>query len=158
MPAIAATRRELHFTRIDEILTDIDRLSRGKFHTIGNWTFPQIVDHLARAIQASIDGFGFQAPWWARKIVAPLLKNSILTKPMWSGFKLPETAKALMPDSEITLAAAIDKLKQAVARFQQEHKRAPHPFLGLMPPREYELLHLRHSELHLSFVVPDEIA
>ncbi|MFN5799079.1 MAG: DUF1569 domain-containing protein [Planctomyces sp.] len=32
--------------------------------------------------------------------------------------------------------------------------RAPHPGFGRMTHQEWLLLHLRHSEMHLSFAIP----
>jgi hypothetical protein len=154
----STARRELHYTHIDAILADAQHMAGGKFRTIGQWTFPQILDHLAKSFVASIDGFGFRAPWFARVLIAPFMKNSFLTKTMRAGFKLPQSAKALHPDSDLDLPAALDRLKQAIARYKQEQHHEPHPFLGNLAPQEYDSLHMRHSELHLSFVVPDETA
>ncbi|HEY3965451.1 MAG TPA: DUF1569 domain-containing protein [Planctomycetaceae bacterium] len=149
-------RREIHYTRIDEILADVERLANHKFTTVGKWTYPQILDHLAKTFIASVDGFGFKAPWFARVLIAPFLKNSFLTKPAKPGFNLPKSGKGLLPDSDIAMPAALERLKQAIARYKQEPQRAPHPFLGMLATQEYDSLHLRHSELHMSFVVPDE--
>src|SRR5258707_1208611 len=98
--AHAATRREVHYASLDEFQSDAEHLAKGKFRTIGNWSYQEILDHLARTLTASVDGFGFQAPWWARVLIAPLMKNSFLTKTMKPGFKLPEAARALMPSKD----------------------------------------------------------
>lgn len=155
---VTVARREIHYTRLDEILADAERLAGMKFRTVGQWTYPQILDHLTKTFIASVDGFGFKAPWFARVLVAPFMKNSFLTKPAKPGFNLPEVGKGLLPDSEATLPAALDRLKLAMARYKAETQRAPHPFLGMLASQEYDSLHLRHSELHMSFVVPDETA
>src|SRR5580765_5808982 len=151
-------RRQLRYDSLDEILADAERLAESNFRTVGQWTFPEILDHLAKTFCASIDGFGLQAPWFARVLIAPFAKNSFLTKTMKAGFKLPPSAKALFPDPDLDLPAALDRLKREIARYQQQPQRAPHPFLGLLAPQEYDSLHKRHSELHLSFVVADETA
>jgi hypothetical protein len=102
-----------------------------------------------------MDGFGFKAPGWARLLIAPLMKNSFLTKTMKSGFKLPTTARALMPAGNLSVPVAMANLRQALARFGSEAARAEHPFLGKLASQEWKSLHLRHAELHMSFVVPD---
>jgi hypothetical protein len=155
---ISKARREIHYTSLDDFLSDANRTAKTQFHTVGNWTYPQILDHLARSFTASLDGFGFKAPWFARVFIAPLVKNSFLTKTMRAGFKLPARAKALLPEAELDLTAALDKLRNALARFENEPQRAPHPFLGNLASQEYVSMHLRHCELHMSFVVPDETA
>jgi hypothetical protein len=151
-----AARRVVHYTSIDELLTDAELVAGQKFRTVGKWSFPQILDHLARTFTASVDGFGFQAPWFARALIAPFMKNTFLTKTMKAGFNLPKSAKALFPDADLALPAALDRLKQSIARYREAPQRAPHPFLGMLAAQEYDSLHLRHSELHMSFVVPDE--
>ena len=156
--AATATRRPLRFNHVDEILAEVERLAAGKVKTSGNWTFPQILDHLTKSMNATIDGFGFQAPWIARKIIAPLLKNSIITKGMRAGFKLPADGQGLIPDPQIDLATALEQYRKAFARLKTEKKREPHPFLGSLSSQEYESLNMRHSELHLSFVESDETA
>lgn len=157
-PSLAGNRRDVHFAHIDEILADAERLAGSGFRTVGKWTYPQILDHLARTFTASVDGFGFQAPWFARILIAPLVKNSFLTRTMRAGFHLPKSASGLFPDAGLTLPAALDRLKQAILRYQHETQRAPHPLLGKLARQEYDSLHLRHSELHMSFVVADETA
>lgn len=151
-------RRTLRYANLDEILADAEQLSKQKLRTIGRWTYPQILEHLAKSVTASIDGYGFQAPWFARVLIAPLVKNSILSKGMRPGFTLPKTAAPIIPGGELSIPAALDNLRKALARFQTESQRSPHPFLGKLASQEYTALHLRHAELHMSFVVPEGAA
>jgi len=151
---LADGRRRLRFQSLHEVLADAERLAAGPVQTLGQWTFPQIVQHIADAMRGSLDGFGFQAPWLARTLIAPLVKNSLLTKGMKPGFKLPDSAQSLLPAKDVTLDAAMDCLRKVVARFESEQPQAPHPFLGKLASQEHHSLHMRHSELHLSFVVP----
>ena len=65
-----AERRNLSFSRLDEVMPDVDRLLAGH-RTVGNWSLGQICNHLAKGIQGSIDGFdvthpGSFASRWAR--------------------------------------------------------------------------------------------
>jgi len=148
-------RRELCYGSLDEVLADAERLAKGKVRTLGQWTYPQILDHLGKSIVASMDGYGFKAPWLVRVFIAPLAKNSFLTKPMKPGFKLPSSATAILPGSDVSLQATLEGLRKAIARLKVEPSRAPHPFLGSLADQEYTALHLRHSELHMGFVVPE---
>src|ERR1051325_9466652 len=104
----AAPRREIRYSSLDELLTDADQLCITKIRTLGAWSYPQILDHLSRAIVASLDGFGFKAPWFARVLIAPFAKNSMLTKTMSPGFKLPKSATRIIPDADLSLAVAFD--------------------------------------------------
>jgi hypothetical protein len=148
-------RREVRYESLDEVMADAERLAGGKVRTLGQWSYPQILDHLGKSVLASIDGYGFKAPWVARVFIAPLMKNSFLTKPMKPGFKLPSSASAILPAAEVSLQAALEGLRKAIARLKVEPSRAPHPFLGSLADQEYTALHLRHSELHMSFVIPE---
>jgi hypothetical protein len=154
--ASVSARRVVHYACLEEFQADAERLAGIEHRTVGQWSYPQILDHLSRTIVASIDGFGFQAPWFARKLIAPFVKNSFLTKPMRAGFRLPARAASILPGNDLSLPAAIEKLHSALARFATEPQRAEHPFLGKLASQESTSLQLRHAELHMSFVVPEE--
>ncbi len=151
-----ARRQDVHYEELSEVLADARSLAARPHTTVGKWTFAQIVEHLARAIDACFDGFGFKAPWFARALIAPFLKNSFLIKPMRAGFKLPQNADSLQPPADADLNEAINHLERAIARFDEETPSQPHPFFGRMAAQEVEMLQLRHSEMHMSFVVPTE--
>ncbi len=152
---VTPARRQVRYESLDDFLADAERLSKTPIHTVGKWSYPQILDHLARTVTASIDGFGFKAPTWARLLIAPFVKNSFLTKTMKAGFNLPKRASALIPTSELTVPAAIENLRNSLVRFRKEPAEAEHPFFGKLASQEWNSLHLRHAELHMSFVVPD---
>ena len=150
-----STRRTVRYSTLSDVVQDAEHLI-GNHHTVGNWSFGQNCQHLAKAMIASIDGFGFKAPWWARWFIAPIVKNSILIKPMKPGFKLPKSGAALLPDDHVTAEEGLRQLKAAVERLSHEPANAPHPLLGKMASEEVMQLHLRHCELHMSFIVPGE--
>lgn len=150
-----SARRTTRYSTLSEVVQDAEYLL-GNHHTVGNWSFGQICQHLAKTMNAAIDGYGFMAPWWARWLIAPWVKNSFLTKPMRPGFKLPKAAAALLPDDSITADDGLRQLKAAVERLSHETPTAPHPFLGKQASEEAIQAQLRHCELHMSFIVPGE--
>lgn len=152
--AAKTQRRSLQFTTLDEVRDDIEAIAAGSYATVGNWSFAQILDHLGSAMNASIDGFSFRASWVVRWLVAPFIKNSILTKQMKPGFKLPRKFSSYLPAAECTMDESLPKVLNAIQRFEDETPTAEHPFFGKMASEEWMNLHLRHAELHLSFVVP----
>jgi hypothetical protein len=154
MSTATAARREVHYASLDEFQADVERLTNGKFRTVGNWSFPQILDHLAKTMKCSLDGFGFRAPWFIRA-AAPFIKNSFLTKPMKAGFRLPKKMSALLPANNLSLPAAFDNVRNVIARCQSETPQGAHPVFGKLAGQEWTSLHLRHAELHMSFVVPE---
>ena len=153
--ALAPTRRDLHFRTLDEILDDVRQLSSAPRRMLGRWTDAQIIQHLAIAVNMSFDGYGFRSPWPIR-LAAHMVKNRILTGRMPAGIRLPRRGAAMLPAPEASWDAAVEQLERAIGRFAAETPAQPHPVLGRLTRMEYELLHLRHAELHLSFIVPAE--
>lgn len=150
-----SARRTVYFSAFSEVVQDAEHLL-GNHHTVGNWSFGQICQHLAKTMNAMIDGFGFMAPWWARWFIAPFVKNSLLIKPMKPGFKLPKAGAKLLPDESVTGEEGLRQLKAAIERLTHEIPSAPHPFLGKLASEEVVQLQLRHCEMHMSFIVPGE--
>lgn len=150
-----SARRTVHYATLSEVVQDAEHLI-GNHHTVGNWSFGQICQHLAKAMTASIDGFGFQAPWFVRWLISPMMKNSSLIKPMKPGFKLPKNATSLLPDDSVTAEEGLRQLKAGIERLSHESPTAPHPVFGRMAGEEVMQIHLRHCEMHMSFIVPGE--
>jgi hypothetical protein len=151
MATATAARREIRYQSFDDFVSDAERAVREKSRTTGNWSLGQILEHLARANDRLIDGFGFQAPFPFR-IVGPLFKNRILDRGMTPGFNLSKTGSALLVPDETETGAAFEHLRNSVKRLQSETKRSPHPFFGRLTIDESNRLSLRHAELHMSFV------
>lgn len=147
-------RRELSYHKLSDVLEDAEQLAKGEYRTTGKWSFGQIMWHLGATYEASFRGFPFKVPWWARTFIAPFVKKGFLTNPMKSGFQLSEKAASLIPSDELTTEEGLEKLKAALKLFETESPTQPHPFFGKMTPDEWVQIHLRHAELHLSFVWP----
>ena len=149
-------RRQLRFERLDDILADIDHLqSSSNLKTLGNWSVDQILNHLAKAMTKSIDGFDTSMPAPLRLLMRVLMKRRILNKGMTPGFKLPARAAAEMQTPSVSAAEAFANLRRTIDRLRTETTRAPSPFLGRLTADEWNRLHCRHCELHLSFLVPE---
>ena len=148
------SRRTVRYSTLSDIVQDAEAVI-GNHHTVGHWTFGQICQHLAKTMNACFDGFGFQAPWIARWLIAPFVKNSLLIKPLKPGFKLPASGKAMLPDDHVSAEEGLRQMSAAIERFAHEIPTAPHPFLGAMASEEVVQLQLRHAELHMSFIVPN---
>jgi len=156
MATAEIARRKLRFESLDELLHEAEQMAGRPHRTTGKWTYGQILSHLAKGCDACFDGFGgFRVPWWARWLIAPLVKRRFLTKAMRAGIRVPLQETTLMPEPDVSVEQALVHLRQALARFKSEAPSKPHPFLGrLRNKEEYVALMLRHSELHLSFVHP----
>ena len=147
-------RREIVYGTLQDFLDDVRQLAEIEVTTLGNWSFAQILEHLARAIDSSIDGFSFQSHWLVRTLAAAFLKNRLLTTKMKPGVNLPRRASSYLPEPEVELHDAREHLEAAAQRLLTTAPTARHPYLGRMSDREWLALHLRHAELHMSFVLP----
>lgn len=154
---VGKERRTVRYASLAALRDDLEKLARGRYETIGQWSFGQILAHLASTMNYSLDGFPFRLPWPMRLLAAlgaPLFKKSFLTQPMKPGYKVPKSAAPMLPPAEISTAEGLARIRAALDRFQRETPEARHPFLGRLSPEEWIALHLRHAELHMSFVRP----
>lgn len=147
-----STRRQVQYASFDEVLADAERVVRARAATTGKWSLDQILGHLAIAMEKSIDGFPGELPWFVRLPARCFLKPWILKRGMKAGFKLPAEAEnwAIPPVGDANLA--LEQLRRAIGRLRGEKTRSPHPMFGSMTAAEWDRLHLRHAELHMSFV------
>jgi hypothetical protein len=102
----------------------------------------------------SVDGFVYRMPAVARLFLRLLLKRRFLTKPMAAGIKPPSKLMTELGPPPTRLEEGLQCVRQAIGRLRTETKRASHPVIGTLTANEWEQLHCRHSELHLSFLVP----
>jgi Protein of unknown function (DUF1569) len=146
-------RRKLDYASLEAVLADADRLSSGPMRLLGNWSGGQIFRHLAIVFNGSIDGLTMNFPWPVRTM-ARLFKKKLINGPMPPGIKLPsEGAKAVTP-SPTSTEEGLAELHAAVARLEREPHRAKHPVFGDLSKEEWNQIHLKHSSLHMSFLVP----
>jgi hypothetical protein len=143
-------RRELRFDSLEAIVREAERVASCEADVLGNWSIGQILMHLARSVDASIDGFDSVESWYVRA-AARTIKHRFLTRPMKAG--LPAMGEVLVPGDTEALAG-LKGLREAIARLAGTAERALHPAFGKLSPQEWDQLHMRHAELHLSFIVP----
>jgi hypothetical protein len=155
--AKVAGRRQLHFESLEEAIADAQRMVNTDAAVLGNWSLGQILMHLARSVDASIDGFGTTSPWYMR-LAGRLLRRRFLTRPMPAGIQLSKPEAAILVPGATEPRAGLKGLREAIARLPGAAERASHPVFGALTRDEWNQLHLRHAELHLSFVVPHDSA
>jgi len=148
-------RRQLHFSSVDEIHSEVERLAAGKHRMLGNWSLGQILWHLATVMNSSIDGTQVRPNFFMR-LIGPLMKRGMLSKRMPAGFQLPASFAKIFGPPETSVEDGLRIFREAAGRQKSETHREPSPFLGKMTDDDYVQLHCRHAELHLSFVVPAE--
>jgi hypothetical protein len=148
-----ANRRALRFDTIGDIMADVERLNQGKMKTLGNWSGGQILKHLSIVMNGSIDGapVGFA---WPLRLLGRVMKKRVLTKGMTPGFQLKGAAASALVPGPLSWEEGLEIFRRACKRQETEEKREPSPFLGPLSRAEWNQLHCRHAELHLSFLEP----
>lgn len=142
-------RREVRYGSFDELLSDAEQLSYVEVRLLGNWSQGQIYEHLARSMNAAIDGFDMSLPLPVRWVMKLLFKNRFLNGQIPPGFA---TSKSMTADAAISLEEGLASLRRAVERQNSETHRAPHPGFGNITREESDQFHLRHAEMHMSFI------
>ena len=146
-------RRDVHYKNFAELLADVESLAESESRTLGNWSQGQILRHLARSLDTSIDGAPFSFPAPLQFVMRLLMKKRFLTKPLTPGFQLPKKAGALLPE-ETSLEDGLAEIRTAIQRLQTDPHREVHPGFGKLTKDESDQFQLRHAEMHMSFVVP----
>lgn len=151
------SRRTLHFTSIDNVLAEADRLVEaacaGQVSYAGRWTLATILNHLAIWAEFAYNGLPLKIPLLLRLLVRPF-KGRILKGAMPSGRRLPNVPGGTLGIEEIPLGKAHQRLQIAFLRLKNDPPILAHPLLGKLTHPQWIALHLRHAELHLSFVLP----
>ena len=147
-------RRVVAYESLDDVLMDAEKLvANPNVRMLGNWSLGQLLAHLAAAMHMSIDGSDHRPPWYIR-LFGPFLKPIVLKK-MSAGFQLPKPiADQLIPSQPVSPQEGFRLLQEAIKRFRADNTRKPHTAFGKLTGAEWHQLHLRHSELHMSFAVP----
>jgi hypothetical protein len=147
-------RRRLKFSSFDEVIADAEHLASSPgTRTLGNWPLGQLLTHLARTINLSIDGIDVKAPVIMR-LMGPLIKRRLLKAGMPPGFNLPKDREAGAYPPVSSPREGVEMLRAAVARTSREKMTARHPVFGALTHDEWTRLHLHHAAMHLSFAVP----
>ena len=142
-------RRKVRYESLDDLLAEAERLADVPVRTLGNWSQGQIYDHLARSLDSSIDGVGFQLPLPMRMMLSLFMKKKFLKKELPPGLR----STPRFDPAETTVSEALEALRKSVARQQNESARVPHPAFCNIVRDGWNDFHLRHAERHMSFLV-----
>jgi hypothetical protein len=144
----------LRFETLDAILADAEALGAVERRALGNWTLGQVCFHLAQPMDYCIDGFPFRFSWPLR-LAGRMLRRKYLTQGFPTGVKLAGPAAVLIP-TDVLPNAGLAELRRAIGRLKRESHRVPSPLLGRLSREQWDQFHLRHAELHLSFILEDK--
>jgi hypothetical protein len=108
-------------------------------------------------MHASVDGLPIESPWWWRLPFKLLYGQRLLAGPIPAGMRLPPVAAERLLPEPVSTEEGLAALREALERLGFETERAAHPLLGEMSLDQWDYYHLRHAELHMSFVVPIDV-
>lgn len=153
-------RRKLHFNSPADLRADVERIvaaeRAGKLRRTGNWTTGQIFGHVAAFIDYAYDGYPpklANAPWFIRFILY-FFKSKFLRGPLPAGRRIPGIPSGTTGNEPLTLEDGYARLIRAWDRLEKTAPQTPNVIFGRMTHNEWITLHLRHAELHLSFLHP----
>ena len=172
-----AERRALSLASFDDLAREVDRIERASdpagegLRFTGNWSAGQIFEHIAMAIERSMDGFG-ALPASARPAPRALiaiaersaharalqaertLRAALLSGPMSPAGPSIALPGELEPAEHVWTRDGAARLRVALSRLRDGHPmNKPSPTIGPLSPDEWTVLHLRHAALHLSFII-----
>ncbi|MBL9031887.1 MAG: DUF1569 domain-containing protein [Phycisphaerae bacterium] len=151
-------RRSLRFETIAQALAEADRIAAaeraGRLKRLGNWTPGQVFGHLATWVTFAFDGTPLTPPWII-KVILKMQKNRLLKRGLPAGAKIPDVPGGTLGTEPMSLDEGLARYKSAMQRIDREAPTKPHVIFGPLTHEEWKQLQLRHSELHLSFLVPE---
>lgn len=157
-----ADRRELHFESLDDLLAEVDRIvaaeRAGTLCTAGNWTAGQVLGHVAAWIEYGYAGYPEEmCPPWFIRVIVRLMLRFFMKKPMRPGYRIPKVAEGTFGTKVMSVEEGAMRLRSAVAKLQRCDPPQFHsPALGPLTNEQRIALNLRHAELHLSFLWPED--
>jgi len=149
-------RRETSFKNQQEIVQDVETLAQGSVKTLGKHSFAEIVCHLAMTNDIVTGKIVPPKLPWMMRVLMPLMRSSVLNRPVKPGFKLPKNMEAFFwPNEKVELPEAINRFKASVEYLEAQGPLPIHPIFGKATREQSENLLLSHAAMHLSHVVAD---
>jgi hypothetical protein len=152
-------RRSLQLDNLNDAVREAESLLANGYDKAGNWDLAQTCGHLAEWMRFPLDGFPrgplpIRVMLWVigvtfarRKLQQTLSSNSMPA----GGPTLQETVPPAGGDE----AAAVDHLRETVARFQTHAGPLhPSPLFGDLDRETATRMQLLHCAHHLGFLVP----
>ena len=155
-----ANRRAVRLRSLDDLLAEAGRITAaaasGKVRPLGNWSPAQVLWHIAKLIELSFDGFSWRyrhGPVWITRLIRFLSWRWLIWLAFRPGFRNPPDAAVLEPDAAVTFDAAAAYLRAQIGRVGKGERMTQCASVeGAYSHEQWVYIHLRHAELHLSFL------
>jgi hypothetical protein len=158
-----ANRRAVRLRTLDDLVAEVDHIAAaataGKVRPLGNWSTAQVLWHIGKLIECSFDGFPFRyrrGPQWVARLLRLIAWRWLIALAFRPGFNNPPEAAVLEPEPSLSLDAAAIYLQKQIARIRNGERMTQE--CSVERPYSHEqwvYIHLRHAELHLSFLVDE---
>lgn len=150
-------RRKIRFESLDDLRAETQRIAAadraGTLRRTGNWTAGQCFHHLATWIGYAYTGAPPPAPPFFVRWIGPFMKKTWLQKGFPVGVRMPVEGGTHGVEVRATDEGERELLA-AIARLDRERLPDRHPVFGAMTKSDWVAVHLRHAELHYSFLLP----
>lgn len=143
------------FESFDQLITEVRSLGARPTRQLGNWSLAQICQHVGIGMRETVEADKlFDAPLWLR-LLGPWLRGRVLKSGLPRGFQIPRGGERLIPPP-VSFDEGLAALEAGIATLKASDRRIAHPVFGRMSIAQWDQFHLRHAEMHLSFIVPLE--
>jgi hypothetical protein len=154
-------RRVVHLRSLVDLRAEAERIAAaaaaGRVRTLGNWSPAQVLWHIGKLIELSFDGFSWRyrrGPVWLTKLVRFLSWRWLIWLAFRPGFQNPPEAAVLEPAATLSMADACSYLNLQLDRIDRGERMTQSSSVeGPYTHEQWVYIHLRHAELHLSFLV-----
>lgn len=145
------------YRSVADLRAELDRFEaagrEGTLRTTGRWDAGEILDHCAKIMRCSFDGFEASAPLALRLFASVVFKPRLGRSNMKPGIKLPKKASSILPSAGVSFDEGLSSMRAQLARIEAgERMTVPSPVLGKMTHEQWLLLHLDHCRLHFGFI------
>ena len=143
--------RDLRFKTFEEALVELEKLEQGPVDTTGNWSFFQILEHCAGAIDRNMGGQMGQPSGFLKIVKGKFGKWKVLRQGyIPSGITNPRVQPQRL---EGDAKAAAAHLRESIRKFREyQGPLSQHPLFGKMNKAEWEKFHIYHMANHFGFV------
>jgi hypothetical protein len=153
-------RRPVRLSTLDDLALEVERVAAsatsGSVRPLGNWSPAQVLWHIGRLMELSFDGFPFRyrrGPIWVTRLFRLLAWRWLIALAFRPGFQNPPEAATLEPEPSVSLEEAAAYLKRQIARVRGGERMTQEcSGEGPYSHEQWVYIHLRHAELHLSFL------
>jgi hypothetical protein len=116
--------------------------------------------HIAKLIEFSFDGFSWRyrrGPLWLTRPLRFLAWRWLIRLAFRPGFQNPPEAAALEPAAGLSFEEAVAYLRRQLERIRRGERMTQESAVeGPYAHEQWVYIHLRHAELHLSFLAIEE--